>query len=97
MWRLKTDERSAQLVDDDKLDHFFSDTDPATRWVRQGCPLTRQGVRYSFLHKLMYEYFLAKRMYREMRLSKTPWALNPSEGAEWESKPRPLVESPIAS
>ncbi len=93
MWRLKTDERSAQLVGDDKLDHFFSDTDPATRWVRQGCPLTRQGVRYSFLHKLMYEYFLAKRMHREMRLSKTPWAFNPSEAADWEFKPRPLIQS----
>ena len=76
-WQLGNDRQGARLLAQPELDRFFSETDPATQAVRWSCPVMRQGTRYSFSHKLIYEYFLARRMMREWKLSRTPWKPSP--------------------
>jgi hypothetical protein len=58
-----------------KLDRFFKISDPAVDMVLRGCPIVRQGHnRYAYIHKSVWEYFVACRIYREVSSSPVPWS-----------------------
>ena len=57
-----------------ELDRFFKTSDPAVNIVLRGCPITPQGNnRYGYIHKSIWEYFVACRIYRELSCSPVPW------------------------
>ncbi len=57
-----------------ELDRFFKTSDPGVQMVLKGCPITPQGNnRYGYIHKSLWEYFVACRIYRELSCSPVPW------------------------
>ncbi len=55
-----------QREEDVLWSRFFTDRDPDVVKLRLGCPLTRTGNTYSFLHKSFADHLVARRLWKSL-------------------------------
>ncbi len=55
-----------QREEDALWSRFFTDRDPNVVKLRLGCPLTRTGNTYSFLHKSFADHLVARRLWQSL-------------------------------
>ncbi len=55
-----------QREEDALWSRFFTDRDPDVVKLRLGCPLTRTGNSYSFLHKSFADHLVARRLWKSL-------------------------------
>ncbi len=55
-----------QREEDALWSRFFTDRDPDVVKLRLGCPLTRTGNTYSFLHKSFADHLVARRLWQSL-------------------------------
>ncbi len=56
-----------QREEDALWSRFFTDRDPDVVKLRLGCPLTRTGNSYSFLHKSFADHLVARRLWQSLK------------------------------